>query len=122
MIEKANTIVEFKEMLRNKLSQSDDSCDVSSLLDFDRLLEEYNECIPEHLRCVSRNISCNGYHRCEHFRHSNLQVKFISQNSLRSGGERMMVDAVIWKTGNGAPRICHIITCLSHTSMTVGVG
>lgn len=71
-IEKANTIVEFKEMLRNKLGQSDDCCEASSPLDFDRLLEEYNECIPEHSRCISRNISCNGYYRCEHFHDWNL--------------------------------------------------
>lgn len=72
MIEKANTLVEFKEMLRYKLCPSDDDCcQVDSPLEFDRILEEYTECIPEHSRCTSRNISCNGYYRCECFSYTN---------------------------------------------------
>lgn len=119
-IEKANIIVEFKEMLRQKYSPSDDCCEVESPLDFDFLLEEYTEYIPEHLRCISQNYSCNRYSRCECFLHTHPRSKLISYKSMLSGGERMVASAVIWKNGNGVRKICHIITCLSHASMTVG--
>lgn len=47
------------------------------------------------------------------------KVNLLPKKTLHLGGERIMGNAIIWKTGNGVRKICHIITCLSHVSMTV---